>query len=146
MCRECPPHPGLQQDQLLLRTKIIVLFILYFQKKSSCVALKLRGLSWGSAGPTVWEREDFWHRSIWESPDWARVSNPCLKGDGGAQASAMETCQALGVVLEHGVVINPAAWHVLRVSHQREDTDLGSIVFRSMRQLGFEPGFCLWLC
>lgn len=57
----------------------------------------------------------------------------------------METCQALGVVLEHGVVINPAAWHVSRVSHQREDTDLGSIIFRSTRQLGFEPGFCLRL-
>lgn len=90
--------------------------------------------------------EDFWHRSIWESLDWACVSNPCLKGDGGAQASATETRQALGVVLEHGVVINPAAWHVSRASHQREDTDLGSIVFRSTRQLGFEPGFCLWLC
>lgn len=43
------------------------------------------------------------------------------------------------------MLINPAAWHVLRVSHQCEDTDPASVIFCGMRQLGFEFQFCIWL-
>ena len=127
-------------------TKIIALFILYLQKKKllcgSEAAWAELGWCWlhGLGG------EECWHCSIWESPDRAPTSSPCLEGDAGAQGSAMETHQALGGVLGPGVVINPAAWHVSRVSRQHEDTDLGSVIFCSTRQLDFESRFCLQLC
>lgn len=46
------------------------------------------------------------------------------------------------MVSGYGVVRDPPACHVLKVFHQHEDTDTGSVIFCGMRQSGFEPGFC----